>query len=799
MKSAEELERQNEALRDRLSRLSEASLRINETLDLETVLQVALDSSRSMSGARYGVITLFDDARRIQEFVTSGLTEDEHRLFKDLPDGMLFFEHLGRISEPFRLRDFYDHARTLGLPEYRPPMKVSPELHFLAAPIRLGAQIVGAIYVGEKEDEFTAADEETLEIFASQVALVIANARKHEEERRARADLEALVNTAPVGVMLFDASTGEPSTINREARRIVDDLCAPGVSAEDLLDVMSFQRADGREVALDELDLADGLRSGETVRAEEMVFRAPGGQSVTVLVNATSIRSADGEVESVVVTLQDMTPIEDLQKMRAEFLAMVSHELQAPLASIRGSATTLINDEPDLDPAEMRQFFRIIDQEAGRMRGLIGELLDVARIETGTLPVDPVTEELTRLVDDARSGFRGAGWRHELQIDLASDLPLVLADRRRIVQVLGNLLSNAARHSPERSIVRISAVRDGVHVAVTVADEGEGVPVERLSDLFRKFSRLEGGETVRGVVGSGMGLAICKGIVEAHGGRIRAESDGPGTGSRFTFTIPAAREGETASAPIRGGAPVAARGGEEDRTSVLVVDDDPEALRYVRSALSKAGYAPTVTGEPEEALQMFEDVRPSVVLLDLMLPRIDGIELMRRMLEKSDVPIIFLSAYGQDEVVAKAFDAGADDYVVKPFSTTELAARIRAVLRRREPNRPDEPDEPFVLGELKIDFPKHAVSLAGRPIVLTATEYKMLFELAVNPGRVLDHDHLLKQVWGAVNSGDAGLVRTVVKRLRGKLGEDASRPNYIFTHSGVGYRMPGANDSIPSD
>ena len=242
-----------------------------------------------------------------------------------------------------------------------------------------------------------------------------------------------------------------------------------------------------------------------------------------------------------------------------------------------------------------------------------------------------------------------------------------------------------------------------------------------------------------------------------------------------------------------------ARPGEEDRTSVLVVDDDPEALRYVRSALSKAGYAPTVTGEPEEALPNVRrcSAKRGSSGSDAAADRRHRADATHaREVRRADH---FPVAYGQDEVVAKAFDAGADDYVVKPFSTTELAARIRAVLRRREPNRPDEPDEPFVLGELKIDFPKHAVSLAGRPIVLTATEYKMLFELAINPGRVLDHDHLLKQVWGAVNSGDAGLVRTVVKRLRGKLGEDASRPNYIFTHSGVGYRMPGANDSIPSD
>ena len=148
---------------------------------------------------------------------------------------------------------------------------------------------------------------------------------------------------------------------------------------------------------------------------------------------------------------------------------MVSHELQVPLASIRGSAITLLNDKPDLDPAEMRQFHRIIEQEASRMRGLISDLLDVAR-----------------------SAFLSAGGRHTLHIDLPPDLPWVVADRRRIVQVLSNLLSNATRHSPESSTIRVTAVREGVHVAFSVADDGVGVPAEGLPHLFRKFSRLDG-------------------------------------------------------------------------------------------------------------------------------------------------------------------------------------------------------------------------------------------------------------------------------------------------------------------
>ena len=180
--------------------------------------------------------------------------------------------------------------------------------------------------------------------------------------------------------------------------------------------------------------------TGETVRAEEIVLKAPDGRSVTALVNATPILSEEEVVESVVISIQDLTPLEDLERLRAEFLGMVSHELRTPLAAIKGSADTLLENAPDLDPAEMTQFFRIIRDQSESMRHLIGDLLDVARIETGTLPVFPEPVEVTVLVDEARSRFQVGGGRSNLVIDLPARLPRVAADRRRVVQVLTNLL-----------------------------------------------------------------------------------------------------------------------------------------------------------------------------------------------------------------------------------------------------------------------------------------------------------------------------------------------------------------------
>ncbi len=787
MDRPDERDRRIQELEERLSHLSEASLRINESLDFDTVLQEVVDSARALTASRYAAITVLGEAGAHPYFIVSGLTGEEHQGLWDMPEGQGFFEYLSGLREPLRVPDIESHLRALKMPRFLPSV---PIRSLLVAPIRHQGVGVGTIYLAHEKGggEFSREDEETLVTFASQAALVIGNASRHRQEQRARADLETLIDTSPVGVAVFDALTGAPKSFNREARRIVDSLRDPDQSSEDLLTVLTFRRADGREISLSEFRMADLLGIGETVRAEEIVMRVADGRSVTVLLNATPIRSDDGAVESMVVTLQDMADVQELERMRAEFLAMVSHELRGPLTSIKGSASTVLDSPTDLDPAVTRQFFRIIDEQADHMHGLVSDLLDVARIETGTLSVSPGPAEMAVLVDRARNAFISAGGRDNLAIDIEPDLPLVMVDRRRIVQVLGNLLSNAARNSAESSAIRVTAVREDVFVAVSVSDGGRGIPSEDLPHLFRKFSGMQSEEQAGD---TGLGLAICRGIVEAHGGRIWAESDGPGLGARFTFTLPTVQE--AGSSTTGGPGPASARSTqqrhreERERVRILAVDDDPNDLRYVRDTLFTAGYAPVVTGDPQEAVRLMEEAKPELVLLDLMLPGMDGIDLMKEILDVANVPVMFLSAYGREEVVVKAFEAGAVDYVVKPFSPTELAARIKATLRRR---MTAEPSEPYVLGDLIIDYARRRVTLAGHRVQLTPTEYGMLAELAAHAGRVLTYEHLLERVWGERNDGDVRPMRTIVAKLRRKLGDDADDPACIFTEPRVGYWMP---------
>ncbi len=767
------------AMRERLTRLSEASLRINESLEMDTVLQGALDSARTLTGSRYGVLSTFDEAGELEELLASNLTPEEFRGLQEIPGGLAFFEHLSGLPGPVRVDDLSDYARTLGLSGF--DLSV-PARAFLTVPIRRRGNSLGIIYVAKSGagETFKPEDEETLSLFAAQAALVIANARRHREERRARDSLETLINTSPVGVVVLDARTGAAVSYNREARRIAEKLRHPEQELEALLQILTVRRGDGREFSLAEISVAQALQASETVRVEEITLTVPDGRGITVLMNATPLGGKEGEVESFVVTMQDMTPLQEQERMRAEFLGMVSHELRTPLTAIRGSATTVLDEKEEMDPVELRQFLRIILEQADNMRELIGGLLDVARIESGTLPINPEPADVFGMLDRARSTFVSGGGRSRLEIEVGPDLPLVMADRRRIVQVVSNLLSNAARHSPESSVICVSAGRQGAEVAVAVTDEGRGISSEQLPRLFGKFSRRESGKQDND---TGLGLVICKGIVEAHGGRIWAESEGPEMGSRFTFTLPVAAE--SLSKHPTDPNPRLRQGAAAVR--ILAVDDDPQTLRLVRRALSEAGYDMIVTADPAETRRLMEAHRPSLVLLDLVMPGSDGIELMEVVFGIANVPVIFLSAYGQDRMIAHALDKGAADYIVKPFSTTELVARVRAALRRQVEPYAVGSQQPYVLGDLVIDYAARLVTVWGRPLKLSGIEYNLLQTLSLNAGRVLSHEQLVLRVWkGYVGRG---AVRTVVKRLRRKLGEEADRPRYIFSERGVGYRM----------
>ena len=201
--------------------------------------------------------------------------------------------------------------------------------------------------------------------------------------------------------------------------------------------------------------------------------------------------------------------------------------------------------------------------------------------------------------------------------------------------------------------------------------------------------------------------------------------------------------------------------------------------QLLRNILSEHGYKPFGTGNPDEMMHLLEVEQPHLVLLDLMVPGTSGFELMGRIREVSEAPIIFLSANDQEDNVVRALNMGADDYIVKPFSSTELLARVGACLRRRGSAGATKPRQPYRLGDLTINYADRSVTLCGHPVKLSATEYKLLFELSISAGRVLARDQILQRVWGSDYSGEGELLRATVKNLRRKLGDKANSPRYL--------------------
>jgi two-component system KDP operon response regulator KdpE len=221
---------------------------------------------------------------------------------------------------------------------------------------------------------------------------------------------------------------------------------------------------------------------------------------------------------------------------------------------------------------------------------------------------------------------------------------------------------------------------------------------------------------------------------------------------------------------------------------VLIADDEPEIRRALRVALTDQGYAASAVASGEEAVEAVEHGRPDVLLMDLAMPGIGGLEAIRRIRERWPVPIIVLSVMGQERDKVAALDAGADDYLTKPFGMEELVARIRVALRHAAA-LPSGTEPVYRSGELAIDVGRRRVTLGGEEIHLTPTEYAVLTYLAANAGRVVTHAMVLRAVWGPEYSGENQLLRYTVLQLRRKLHDDPVHPRYLFTDPGIGYRF----------
>ncbi len=461
-------------------------------------------------------------------------------------------------------------------------------------------------------------------------------------------------------------------------------------------------------------------------------------------------------------------------RMRTALLAAVSHDLRTPLASIKASVSSLRQTDVEWSEADEADLLATIEQNADRLDALIGNLLDMSRLHTGSL--QPF---LRPTAIDEVAPVAAVGLDDSLRLEMAvpDGFPLVLADPGLLERVLANLFSNALRYSPAGRPPELHAVLDGGRVRLEVADHGPGVPDEQKERIFEPFERV--GDRHPGV---GLGLAVARGFAEAMGGRIGA-FDTPGGGLTVRVTLPAASADRSAPRSWRAGCSAVFW----VMTRVLVVDDEPSILRALRINLSAREYDVSTAVDGTTGLAAVARDRPDVIILDLGLPDMDGTEVIHGVRGWTSIPIIVLSAWGQESQKVAALDAGADDYVTKPFGMDELLARLRAAVRRAAP----APDEPVVAtADFTVDLAaKQVVRSDGSAVRLTPTEWQVLEILVRNSGRLVTQRQLLREVWGPSYETESNYLRVYLAQLRRKLEPEPSRPRYLLTESGGGYRF----------
>ncbi|MDI6858366.1 MAG: PAS domain S-box protein [Dehalococcoidia bacterium] len=356
--------------------------------------------------------------------------------------------------------------------------------------------------------------------------------RMQEELEHAKAYVDRLFDSRLIGIL-----EANPERITAANDAFLDIV---GYTRQDLEECgIDWRAITPPEFAyLDEAAL-DQLRVyGETTPFEKEYIRKDGTR-VPILIGGALIHEEPMEWVCFVLDLtQQKKAQEQLDRMRSEFIGTISHELKTPLTAIKGSVAIGLSERTPPSPEEARELFIVIDEQSERLRELIVNLLDMTRIEANALPVRPEKDDLESIIEDARTTFVRGSPRHRVNVQIDGSLPPVKADRRRIVQVLTNLLRNAADASPEPATITVSAESDGDCVTVRVQDRGRGIPADKLPIVFEKFVQIH----PTGRRGTGLGLPISKGIVEAHGGRIWADSPGEGRGATFSFTLPIYQE-----------------------------------------------------------------------------------------------------------------------------------------------------------------------------------------------------------------------------------------------------------------
>ncbi len=355
------------------------------------------------------------------------------------------------------------------------------------------------------------------------------------------------------------------------------------------------------------------------------------------------------------------------EQVRSTLLASISHDLRTPLAVIVGASSSLAEEGDKLKPEERKALAQSVYRQAGDMSELVAKVLQMTRLDTGFIELRSDWTSVAEITGSVLARLEERLASHLLVVDIPPDLPLVRADSILIEQALANLVENAARHTPAGTVVRVSAKQHGNELVISVEDRGPGIAERDLEQVFAKFHRGGGEHAGTGV---GLGLAICRAVVESAR---RPRMGGTAIRRRRRISLHSAgRQSARSASRI---------GMTMPRATILIVEDEPEIRRFLRSALGAEDYKVVESSTARRGAIDASTHKPDLVIMDLGLPDFDGVEVIRQIRQWSGMPVLVLSARSQERAKIEALDAGADDYITKPFGVGELLARVRAALR----------------------------------------------------------------------------------------------------------------------
>ena len=503
----------------------------------------------------------------------------------------------------------------------------------------------------------------------------------------------ALAATYDVEVFSDGAAMLERLAASVPPTALILDWRLPGLSG---LEVCKFVRATWNQNALpvlmltglsDRADLVDAISAGANDYLTKPFDAAELSARVAAVVRT---RALNDRLERAEARERDARrEAQSANTAKDEFLAMTSHELRTPLNAILGWATLMRSGK--LDSSGVMRAIETIERNARTQGKLIEDILDCSRIISNGMRIEKVPLNLGTVIQSAIEAAGPLLQKKGVTLSVALDpTPIqVVGDAERLTQVIWNLVSNAIKFTPSGGHVEVRLDRDGTTAKVSVKDNGEGIDLDFLPFVFERFRQAQG-STTRRHGGLGLGLAVVRHLVEAHGGEVKAFSEGPGKGALFLMTLPTSQGSQAApEARVTRVTPVSET--TLEGLSILVVDDEADSRDFLCAALRHRGAEVTSAESAEDALALLEAVNPDVLVSDIGMPRMDGTELVRAAhravaISASSARRIYalaVSAYARDEDEKVAKEAGFDEYLAKPVSADALVAKVAELAARR--------------------------------------------------------------------------------------------------------------------